>query len=290
MTANRDLDRILREWMVDEGPTQLSDRILDSVLEQIPRVTQRRHLLSRWLLGPNRRSLLFAVAGAAAAIAVMLGIGLFAPSVGGPQESAGPITTISPSPSEVPILPGAANLEGGRYQVWPRTNVSVTLEVPDGWDSHERWAISVPGSWPSGLAFWNPVNLFADPLPFARVPMDPPVGPSVEDFANALATHPGWEAETPRPITVDGHDGLLVRVTVPPEAEIEDCRDFILWYDVSDGRHRCVTVAGAVLDVHVVDVRGERFVFDIMYLPGAPPEEIVALQRVVESIRFDPAP
>ena len=222
----------------------------------------------------------------------MVGIGLFTPSVGDPPDSASPVPSATPSLSDVPILPGADNLEGGTYRLWPRMHISVTLEVPDGWDSYERWAVNVPGAWPGsmGLAFWNPVNLYNDPLSSARVPMDPPVGPTVEDFAQALATHAGWDAKPPRPIIVDGHDGLLVRLTIPSEPDITDCKEFVLWYGVNDSRVHCVGVAGAVLDVYIVDVRGERVVFDAQYDPGAPPDQVAALLRMAESIRFDPAP
>lgn len=289
MSTNRDFDRLIRAWMED-GSNQLSDRVLDAVLDQLPQVRQRRHGGWRWLLGPRRRSMFFAVAGAAAAAAAVLGIGLFAPSVGDPPESPTPIS--SADLSDIPDLPGTDNLEGGTYRLWPRTQLSVTLEVPDGWDSYERWAINVPGTSPGsmGLAFWNPVNLYNDPLSSARGPMEPPVGPTVDDFAQALAAHPGWEAEPPRPITVDGFDGLIVQMTIPSVPEIAVCEEFALWYDVADRRSHCVREPGAVLDVYVVDVRGERVVFTAQYDPGAPPDQVAALQRAVESVRFDPAP
>ena len=41
MSTDRDVERIVRSWM-DEGVTQLPDRVLDLVLDQIPATPQRR--------------------------------------------------------------------------------------------------------------------------------------------------------------------------------------------------------------------------------------------------------
>ncbi len=291
MTSNHEFDRLIRAWL-EEGTTQLPDRVLDDVLDQLPQVRQRkrRHAPWRWLLPPQPRAMLFAVAGAAAAAAIVLGIGLVAPSVGDPPEA--PTVLPSAAPSDVPDLPGTGNLVGGTYRLWVRAQLSVTLEVPEGWDSYERWAITIPGASPgsTGLAFWNPVNLYSDPRSASREPMEPPVGPTVDDLAQALATHTGWQAEPPRPINVDGHDGLLVRITIPSEPKITVCEEFALWYDVAEHRSQCVREPGALLDVYILDVGGERVVFDALYDPGAHPDQVAGLRDAVESVRFDPAP
>lgn len=278
MRSGDDLDRLMAAWL-DEGAIQLPDRVLDDVLDQLPQVRQ----VGRWplLRLRRRRSLLFAVAGAAAVVAasvvfaLALGIGLFATSIGNPPESRSAVP--SAMPSTVPDLPGSADLVGGWYRMWPRPSVSVTLNVPDGWDAYERWAITVPGAKPGamGLAFWDPVNLYRDPVSPGREPMEPAVGPTVEDLTEAL---------------VDGHEGVLVRLTVPTEPPIAVCEEFVLWYDVADRRSHCVEEAGAVVDVYVVDVRGERIVFTAVYDPGASPDQIALLRRTLDSIRFDASP
>ncbi|MCV0402562.1 MAG: hypothetical protein K5924_02500 [Chloroflexi bacterium] len=288
MNEDRDFDRLMRTWL-EGGSTQLSDRVLDAVLAQLPQVQQRRARPFGWLRGPDRRSVLFVVAGAAAAVVVALGIGFVTSSVGDSPQPAPPVP--SAATSDIPDLPGG-NLDGGTYRLWPRALVSVTLEVPGGWESYERWAINLPGASPGsmGLAFWNPANLYEDPRSSTREPRDPPVGASVEDFAQALADHPGWVAEPPRRVVIDGREGLLVRITIPPEPEIPVCESFALWKDAADGRSYCVRVPGAVVDVYIVDVRGERIVFSAQYDPEAPPDQAAALRRMVDSVRFDPAP
>lgn len=289
MTANRDFDQLVRTWL-EAGSTQVSERVLDTVLEQLPQVPQRRYGFRQWLLAPGRRPMLLAVAGVAAASALVVGIGLFAQSIGDQPDISPP--TPSSAASDIPDLPGTGNLEGGTYRLWPRSLLSVTLEVPDGWDSYERWAVTIPGASPGsmGLAFWDPVNLYQDPRSSAREPMDPPVGPTVQDFAQALSSHPGWAAETPRRATIDGRESLLVRITIPSEPEIPVCEQFALWYDAADRRSHCVRVPGAVLDVYIVEVRGERIVFSAQYDPGAAPDQVAALERMVESVRFETSP
>ncbi|HSL32962.1 MAG TPA: hypothetical protein VK871_04880, partial [Candidatus Limnocylindrales bacterium] len=48
MSTDRDVTRIVRSWL-EEGVRALPDRVLDTVLEQLPATPQRR---SRW---PTRR-------------------------------------------------------------------------------------------------------------------------------------------------------------------------------------------------------------------------------------------
>ena len=41
MSSDRETARIVRSWL-DEGVTQLPDRVLDAVLDQLPAIHQRR--------------------------------------------------------------------------------------------------------------------------------------------------------------------------------------------------------------------------------------------------------
>ena len=95
---------------------------------------------------------------------------------------------------------------------WPRHPVSqwsIFVTVPDGWRAEDNWAVTGPDDVdpPAGIAvgFWSVRNLYADPLNAAGGTLDPPVGPTVDDLAEALASHPGWTATAPTDVTVDGH-------------------------------------------------------------------------------------
>ena len=92
VSTDRDVTRIVRSWM-DEGVTQLPDRVLDLVLDQLPATPQRRPWwLARRTPTMNNYARLGLVAAAVLAV-VIVGIGLFgrSPDVG-PTTSPSPLT------------------------------------------------------------------------------------------------------------------------------------------------------------------------------------------------------
>jgi hypothetical protein len=102
VSSDRDVTRIVRSWL-DEGVTQLPDRVLDLVLDQIPATPQRR---APWLARRFPTLSTYARIGLVAAaviLAVAVGIGLFArPSDVGPPVPT-PYLTPSLVPSSTPV-------------------------------------------------------------------------------------------------------------------------------------------------------------------------------------------
>ena len=82
MSTDRDTTRIVRSWL-EEGVTALPDRVLDTVLDQVPATPQRR---SRW---PTRRitqmntSCKRRIAAAAVVVVAVVGYNVL-PGVSGP--------------------------------------------------------------------------------------------------------------------------------------------------------------------------------------------------------------
>jgi hypothetical protein len=101
MSTDRDVTRIVRSWL-EEGVTALPDRVLDTVLDQVPATQQRRSL---W--PPRRLSNMnsYMRIGLGAAAAVLAGIGLL-----GRPSNIGPATSPTPSSaSSIPSSPGSAS-------------------------------------------------------------------------------------------------------------------------------------------------------------------------------------
>ena len=142
MTRRLDVDRLLDDWLA-EGPSQMSDRTFEAIVQGLDTKKQRR---SAWL--PRReqmnRFVLAAGALAAVALAVVVGISWFsrpgAPGVGGPGGSSGPTGGPTATASEAPTSDALLfTSERHRYSV----------RLPD-----DRWSVTeVDGEWESGTMF-----------------------------------------------------------------------------------------------------------------------------------------
>jgi dipeptidyl aminopeptidase/acylaminoacyl peptidase len=107
MTTDRDFDRITMAWLAD-GPEELSDRVLDAVVDEIHVTPQRHALRLPWRFSTMTTPARVATAAVIGVLAV--GGALFAfnrsqPAVGGPGPSPTPVVTAAPSvaPSASPV-------------------------------------------------------------------------------------------------------------------------------------------------------------------------------------------
>lgn len=183
MNPDRDTTRIVRSWL-ESGVTDLQDRVLDSVLDQLPATPQRRRT---W---QARRSPLminvFKLAMAAAAV-VLVGVVGFNLLPGASQSGVGGAVPASPSPSpSASASPesqavGSGLLAPGRYHIdrelddWttsgdgsrtPGGVARVTFDVPDGWTGVDDFAISKASAGTSGALALAPMaiaSIFPDP-------------------------------------------------------------------------------------------------------------------------------
>jgi DNA-binding SARP family transcriptional activator/basic membrane lipoprotein Med (substrate-binding protein (PBP1-ABC) superfamily) len=170
------------------------------------------------------------------------------------------------------------------------TEISLTFTVPDGWVTREDgtgvWQEDDPEFAPA-VNFTTVANVFADPC--QSLPMQPPVGPTVDDLAAALAGMPGVDATTPSPITVDGFAGKEIEFTIPDYSSDERCdgKGYNLWQEGGGG--------GFTLWSHgpnehhqawILDVDGTRVMIDAAYMPDTTPEERADLDNIRHSIQI----
>jgi hypothetical protein len=103
MTAERDFDRIAAAWLLD-GPTELPDRVIDAVVDEIHLTRRRRALGLPWrfptMTSPVRLAALVAVVALIAIGALALGVGRSAPA---PSEA--PTTAPATAAAVVPSVP-----------------------------------------------------------------------------------------------------------------------------------------------------------------------------------------
>jgi hypothetical protein len=170
-------------------------------------------------------------------------------------------------------------------------SISVTLTVPDGWAGVDSavWLAVEENSAPAGAAmgFGRGSWLHSDPcLTAAQLAAgarpDIAVGPSVDDFADAIADHPLLDATDPVPVTLGGYSGKYVDLQLP--ADLTGCEEsFYPWepgiYAQGPG-HRW--------HLWILDVDGVRFVVLEMDYAGTSAEHRAELAAIVESIHIEP--
>ena len=301
--TDRDVTRVVQSWL-EEGVTALPDRVLDTVLDQLPTTPQRR---SRWAARrrPNmNNSLRIGLAAAAVVVIAFIGYQLVSGSnVGGPGPAETPTPlptgTAAPSPAPAADFPPAGALAIGRHALI-RGGVPFSFELPtaDWSSSGNPWINKDAGVTPEGAAmlFWNPDpdNVFADPC--ARTALSPPAGPTAADLAAAMSSVPGTDLVSgPSDVTVGGYPAKLVVLTVREDIACSPT-GLYLWYFEDEAGELCggelvcgryATALGDTIRVWIVDVDGERIVIEGETYRGAGPEVEQEIQQIVASIRFE---
>jgi len=111
------------------------------------------------------------------------------------------------------------------------------------------------------------------------------VGPSVADLANDLAAQPLLVGTDPVPVTVGGYDGLYLELSAPADFDFAACPDEALWLWAG----RALQHPGQVDMVWIIDVEGERIVFDASHLANVRPDKVAELKDMVTTATFSPA-
>lgn len=292
MSSDRDTTRIVRSWL-EEGVTELPDRVLDSVLDRLPATNQRR---STWW--PARRiaqmntAAKFGLAAAVIVVAALLGLNyLIAPNIGGPR-----LGDQTPSPSPVPSATiqrlGSAPLDPGQVVATGFGDsglVSFTFTVPDGWVGFSGVGLlpatgtEGPDGMGIGLGEVN-AGLFSDPCLWVAG-QEVPVGPTVDDLANALAGQTAHEASTPVDVTLGGYAGKRVDLELPSDVASCNNGEFYPWvgsiYAQGPDNH---------WDVWILDVEGDRIVVLATYFPGTSAGDRAEQQAIIDSIVIERSP
>jgi hypothetical protein len=212
-----------------------------------------------------------------------------------------------PMPPPVPGVAGAFDyqrlqdhagsaLEPGRYLVsvggagsYPLAPV---LSVPDGFNALPD-AIGVWADAPFEgrvVWVWDIAGVHTHPCDAGKVPEI--VGPSVADLANALAAQPLRDGTPPVPVTIDGHRGLYVELSVPDGTDVNACAEgrFDSWTAEGDddGSSRWQQGPGQIDMLWILDVDGDRITIAAAHGPAASQESVEELERIATTARFIP--
>lgn len=278
-----------------EGSTPLPEAVRDAIRAELPSTQQR----PAWW--PARRTpemnnmAKLGLAAAAVVVAALLGYSYFvAPNVGGPgiDEASQIPTPTPPALTDGASEPGTYRLNtdgepAGTYHL-PE---GATLTMPAGWVGGSGFEVGKngnaadPSSW-TGVGFWiwddDFDAVYLDPCQWYDGRIEPPVGPTVDDLANALASQPQRGDPVPIDVTVDGYSGKMVELTVPTDIDFAECDggEFRSW----NGRYH--QGPGQVDQLYILDVEGQRVVIHSSYMPGTSASDRAEREAIVDSIQL----
>jgi hypothetical protein len=165
--------------------------------------------------------------------------------------------------------------------------IRISFTVPDGWALAEEVAVTKPSAStvaPGGMSlhFLRGGWLFSGPCVKIDGPPDIEVGPSVDDFVDALAAHPLLDTTTPVEVKLGGFSGKYLDLQLP--ADIAKCPfGYLPWapaFYAQGPNHRW--------HVWSLDVDGIRVVIQNGDFPGTLPEDLAEMHAIIESIQIEP--
>jgi hypothetical protein len=211
-----------------------------------------------------------------------------------PSPTVAGTTATAPSPGSgnpVDLVGYRGPLDPGRYSMaaWgpdgdtrlPRA----VLEVPTGYFSNGGWAVDAgsdtfePDQF-GEIMVWPVTRVFDDTCDDTRSTR---VGPTARDLARALAAQDGSTTTRPRPVTLDGHDGLYLELTTPDTDA--GCTSHTIWRNTPEYVYGQDT-GGLVHHLWILDIDGTRLVIAVSNYPDQAPEQHQELIDIAETIHF----
>ena len=290
MSTDRDTTRIVRSWLRTEG-NESADRVLGTVLDRLDTTPQRR---ATWW--PTRRlpemtnTVRYALAAAAVAVAALLGYNnLVGPNVGGPIEPSQAAQTNQPGASIAGDLPALSDqsgpLEPGTYVVTEVQPLRISITVPEGWTRNVAPATVWTENSTVHIWFGRVENLYADPCDDPPgEPMDPPLGPTAQDLADALASYQGIDASVSA-VTVSGFTGYYIELAVA-EPTVNACRGAARLWDIEEGEQLGLPGIFGTLGVWTFDINGDRLVIAGDVRAAAGPADVEGLDTIMDSLEI----
>ena len=298
MSADRDLQRVVRSWLREDGHED-ADRVLNLALDELDTTPQRRAgWLARRLPIMSNGTVRYGIAAVAVAAAVILGLNFLPQDVGGPGPTSTPTPTPSPSPSVPPPPISDGSLDAGTYSF--DFEPAITVDVPAGWDGCCGGAAIVAGQGQGAAIFGyddvTGITVYGDSCQWMDSTKSQPRG--AEAIAAALAAQPGRAGTDPTEVSVGGTRAFHVRLTVPVDLETAVQPDGDADFIGCDGKQYRTyeTVAGSIRyqqgpeqvdDLYIVDVAGRTLLFDLSHFPRRSISQVDELEAMLASIQID---
>jgi hypothetical protein len=216
-----------------------------------------------------------------------------------------PVVAATPSPCPTPddSIPdvlgpsGRSELERRTYWVDPDVDACTPLRVlftipADGWLAWTGSYKPEEGAEEDrrvGVSIVSVTNLVVDGCTDHNL-ADPPVGPSVDDLAIALADlEPFVLTSPPTDVTIDGYTGKYLELALPEMAFGECVGGEVISWDapvLSYPFHGYLP--HLIEEFWILDVQGSRLVIVANRVPDSAPDDIAEMRAVLDSIQIEP--
>jgi hypothetical protein len=181
-------------------------------------------------------------------------------------------------------------LEPGSYALRPLGPVHrpvAVVDVPDGYTHFGPFLNAAEPQEPEdplALSFWVVTGVFKDACVATG---QLPAGDSVRTLANAFLRQKVTSATRPRPVTLDGYDGLYLEITAPTELDFSRCNDAELnfWESTPTGE-RWTRMPGMRDRLWILDVGGQPMVLAMFVPPSATHQQVAKIADIVHGVRF----
>lgn len=245
----------------------------------------------------NNNIVRLGIAAVVVALAIIVAVKVLPGSnVGNPNATPStiPTPTLAPTSSLRPFPADQRGvLDPGTYVAGDPFSLRVTFTLPAGWRGSIGGPYLVDLGWadkPGGISFSIFDKLSADPCHAEQGYLDPPLGPSVDDLATALANMPGIQVTDVSALTVDGYSGKQLTMSAPDSfasCTFSSFDGYVIW-QLPLGKTLSMS-AGERNRVWILDVAGTRLVILVSDEPGYTDAQRAELQAIFDSIHIEPA-
>ncbi len=213
-------------------------------------------------------------------------------------QASTPSATLSPTPDATdnpfPESDDPVAVEPGTYQI-PKSAWSVadfTVAFPKGWAVQYGHVYSKHTDTDEEFGFYAVVvdTIYADACAGSNGELIE-VGPRVDDLAEALLHQQGPKTSGTVETKLGGYPATRIDLTVPKGFDLTGCNaadiGLQIWYSPPADKN-FVLLRDGIATVYIVDVDGQRQVFQTQYGSATSDEDVRELQAVLDSINIEP--
>ena len=180
-----------------------------------------------------------------------------------------PTTSTTPPPPPFTLLSEEPDYEiplpAGRYGLTVAKDVNpdlpwAVLDAPAGCDHFGTWiffCLDEEETATVGISYWTLHAVHPDPCTPDVTAVD-----TVEDAVAAFRAQQHSQVSEPRPVTLDGHDGLYVELRIPEKFDFTACPEFHPW-DIEVGLDLPYYQSPGLERLWILDIDGDLVVINM---------------------------